>query len=259
MPRVPANDTIPNWYRYTTGGTGQAANLATTNSCSTFGSQSGCYTMLDVGTWIKNQSTMTNVQVVSHNNDAGAIGGAALQANLFHAYALKDNPPTAYPNGYHPQEAAAVAFLDVLQSPTFQSLVTAYGGGGPMTGDAFPVVNQDANPPTCTRSGGNITLTAEMDYAPPPTPPIQGGLPVTLQKSTDGGSTWSTVATNNTNSTTGVVTFSGIALSSPGPSPAVRFRLLTALYDDFDAFNYSRFAAITSANPINDAWDPNPC
>src|SRR5262245_23301641 len=97
---------------------GQGPNLTDANTCSAAKyPNGGCYTMLDRGTWIKNQTAASNMKIVSDANSAGAIGGQTLQTNYFHAYVVSA-ARAPYPNGSTPNEAAGQRFVDWLVSPS---------------------------------------------------------------------------------------------------------------------------------------------
>jgi ABC-type tungstate transport system permease subunit len=239
--------TYPAWY--VKNGFGQAASLADANTCATSASppnpahpNGGCYTMLDKGTMLK--QAPSHLQIVSNDNSSSAIGGASLQANYFHAYAV--NPAKApFKSGVTPNTAAAQRFLDFLVSPGFQGQLPTYftPPNTRFLPDAFPELQ--SLPPDCYESTtGDLSYDAAFVYAAPPKNAIHDGMSVTLQSRPTGSSgSWTTQSTATTGSTSGQAT-----LTASGLSGDEDLRLLTGAVDD--SFNASHFSAQTSANPV---------
>jgi tungstate transport system substrate-binding protein len=193
---------FPAWY--VPNGDLQGQNVIDTNTCSS-GTypQGGCYTMTDRGTWLYQKSLghTSNLKIVSDVNSAGAVGGASLQINPFHAYIVSTAP--------HPTEAAE--FMDYLTGDNFQTSINDfnYGSGSRVFfPDAYEGIT-NASIPTHASADSGITISGQLIYKVP-SASSQGvaSLPVTLQESPD-GSSWSTATSTTTTNTdsSGNVTF----------------------------------------------------
>lgn len=214
--------TYPVWYHHNP--SGQAANLQTADTCPTATYPSGeCYTLVDRGTFNKllNAGTITHLKIVSQNNDTGVRGGKDLLINPFSTYIV--NPAASFPGGsLTPNVAAATRFVDFLTSQAFQDAVDTF----PTTTD--PAFRSDAYPaftlvhglpPTAT-AGTAVHIDAIFKNKLPGAPAVDG-LPVQLQKSTDGGSTYADVGSPIATDPTGAVSFT----ESIGATTSFRFDL----------------------------------
>ncbi len=229
--------TYPAWYKFS--GLGQGPNLTSTNTCSvTLYPNRGCYTMLDSGTWLNLLASNPNLKLVSDKNSAGVVGGQDLQTNYFHAYILKASK--SYPSGVTPNEAAAQRFMDYMVSTTAQTGLSNWPAPGSAAGnpDAYPEYTFGL--PSPPSPGGSVTITVTAKYKAPPKPGIPT-LPLTLQRKPANGSTWTTVATQNTNGS-GVATFSGVTVTCNS-----NYRVTMSDYaDPTYPFTFSLFTGNTS-------------
>lgn len=176
----------PVWYVQTN--KGQAANLQDADVCAvaTY-PNGGCYTMVDRGTFnrLLNAGTITHLKIVSQNNAATAPGGANLLINPFSAYIVNpDKVPGA-------NVAAAKRFVDFLTSPAFQTAVNGFptATDPAFRADAFPTATLTSALPASATAGTAIPLELALANKLPGTPAVSG-MPVQLQQSTDGGTTW---------------------------------------------------------------------
>jgi tungstate transport system substrate-binding protein len=212
----------PAWYKQS--GLGQAANLTSANTCSaTLYPQGGCYTMLDRGTWIKNQTAASNMKIVSSDNTSGAIGGQTLQTNYFHAYVLSST--RTYPNGIVPNSTAGQRFVNFMTSPAEQAAISSYpntttpAGTGDAVADASYTVS-----PTHGTTGTLLTINATVKYSAPPQPILASYANVQLQQCVGSGCTFTDVAGKvGTTNGSGVVTFTNVAQGSSTTQFRVRF------------------------------------
>jgi tungstate transport system substrate-binding protein len=198
----------PAWYHYTN--KGQAPSLLDTEACATATYPSGkCYTMTDRGTFNNqvNLGFVTHLKILSDRNTPAARGGENLLINPFSAYIVN---PAKFPGPAPPTPnvAAATRFLDFLTSPSFQAAVDTF----PTTtdpafrSDAFASVTlSPALQPTAT-AGSTVPINATLTNKLPGSPAING-LPVQLQQSTNGGTTFTDVGAPVNTSATGTVSF----------------------------------------------------
>jgi tungstate transport system substrate-binding protein len=203
---APAN---PAWYHYTN--KGQAPSLLDAEACATATYPSGkCYTMTDRGTFNNqvNKGLITKLKIVADRNAPAARGGENLLINPFSAYIVNPSkfPGPAPPT---PNAAAATRFLDFLTSPGFQTAVDTF----PTTtdpafrGDAFAKVTLSTPLPPTATAGSTVPINATLTNKLPGAPAVDG-LPVQLQRSTDGGTTFTDVGSPVSTSATGAVSFS---------------------------------------------------
>ncbi len=196
----------PAWYAKTN--KGQAANLEDADACSS-GTypNGGCYTIVDRGTFNKlvNGGLVTHMAILSQSNTAAARGGKDLLINPFSVYIV--NPAKVAPLTTV-DVPAAQRFVAFLTSTQFQDAVDTY----PTTtdpafrSDAFPSVTL-TNPLAATASAGSqLTLSLAFANHQPGTPAVNG-MPVQLQQSTDGGSTWADAGGSRATAADGTVTF----------------------------------------------------
>ncbi|MDQ6751009.1 MAG: substrate-binding domain-containing protein [Actinomycetota bacterium] len=216
--------TPPAWYHRNP--SGQAANLNTTSSCPTATYASGkCYTILDRGTFNRavNAGTVTNLKIVSEKNAPGARGGEDLLINPFSVYVL--NPVKTYPNGITPNVAAATRFVDFLTSPSFQASVDTFptATDPAFRADAFAKVTLTPPLAPTAAAGSAVTINVNLSNKLSGSPAING-MPVALQRSTDGGASFTDVGPSVNTSTSGNVAFTPIVTTT------TRFRLSMPRY-----------------------------
>lgn len=204
----PGATTNPAWYHYTN--KGQAPNVLEADVCATATYPSGaCYTMTDRGTFnnLVNKGQVTKLKIVSDRNTPSARGGENLLINPFSAYIVN---PAKFPGPVPPTPnvAAATRFVDFLTSPSFQASVDTF----PTTidpafrADAFAKVALSPALPATASTGSTVPIHATLTNKLPGAPAIQG-LPVQLQQSTDGGTTYANVGSPASTGATGEVTF----------------------------------------------------
>jgi tungstate transport system substrate-binding protein len=194
----------PIWYAQTN--RGQAANLQVADVCNT-GTypNGGCYTMVDRGTFnrLRDSQTITNLTIVSQSNDAAARGGKDLLINPFSAYIVNPDRVAGV------NVAAAQRFVDFLTSRSFQAAVDTF----PTTtdpafhSDAFPTVALTSPLAATATAGSTVALKLHLANRQPGTPAVNG-MPVQLQQSTDGGTTWTNAGAASTTDASGDVSFS---------------------------------------------------
>jgi tungstate transport system substrate-binding protein len=195
--------TYPAWYGKTN--QGQAANLETADACSagTF-PNGGCYTMVDRGTFNRlfDNGTITHLAIVSQDNAPAARGGKNLLINPFSVYVV--NP--AKVAGV--DVPAAQRFVDFLTSPQFQAAVDTF----PTTtdpafhSDAFPAATLVSTLPATTSAGSRVTFDLALANRQPGTPAVSA-MPIQLQASNDGGTTWKDVGAPRPTDASGDVRF----------------------------------------------------
>jgi tungstate transport system substrate-binding protein len=214
----PGAVTNPSWYHYTN--KGQAPSLLEAEACVTATYPSGkCYTMTDRGTFNNqvNKGLITNLKIVSERNTPAARGGENLLINPFSAYIVN---PAKFPGPAPPtpNAAAATRFVDFLTSPGFQAAVDTF----PTTtdpafrNDAFAKVTLTTPLPPTATSGSSVPINATLTNKLPGAPAIDG-MPVQLQRSTD-GTTFTNDGSPVNTSATGTVSF------SPAVSSTTTFR-----------------------------------
>jgi ABC-type tungstate transport system permease subunit len=252
----------PAWYvTEPSSGQHQGQNLINTSSCSTWAGRTGCYTLVDNGTYDfeATSGNIPNLQAVVSRNALGP-GGTSELVNPFHAYIVTPIDPAAgsggiYPSGVTPNVTAATRFVNFLTGATgasgagstglsgevtfpeaFQDSLSTYlpsGGGGlsggPIVKDASPTV-KNAVPSgvnTPVAHGATIHVSANLVYAPPPTPAVSG-IPYSFQESYNNSSTWTVIGSGNSG-TTGLVTGS---FTLPNLGDTAQIRLWTPSYLD---------------------------
>lgn len=158
------------WYHRA--GIGQAETVILTQQCPFSGG--GCYEMTDRGTFnrLVSNGSVTELKVVSQNNEAGAPGGANLLTNPFTAYAV--NP--AKVSGVNVE--GAKAFLDYMTSEALQAQLASYPNA------TSPAFFADAHPRiTVPRSllgynvvepGGAVAASGVVTSLLPGAPPVAG-------------------------------------------------------------------------------------
>jgi len=178
-PGTPGTTDTASWYHKA--GVGQAAMLSITNQCNF--SSHHCYTLVDRGTFNylagQSPSTVANLSLVSDRNDAPALGGPSLLVNPYHAYAVKPGttPATVNIDG-------AMAFLDYLTSPAFQTAVANYPSASApaFTPDARPKITITKKLPARAPLGTTISMAGTVRPNFPLSPQLTGA-PVQLVRS----------------------------------------------------------------------------
>jgi ABC-type tungstate transport system permease subunit len=253
----------PSWYvrQTATSEQGQAANLVSTATCAVaFAPDGGCYTMTDRGTlaYIQSQGQATGLTILAQNNAAGATGGVTELINPFHAYIVTPIDPKPgsggiYPSGLVPNVTAATRFVNFLTgatgasastghmtyTPEFQNELSTYLAPAGMTPifhpDAFPQVIQPNPAPTgsphSVAHGSAQPVSATLIYAPSS---LAGGSPIksipyTVNMSTNGGTTWTTVGSGSTNAA-GHVSVTATMPATVGTT--VSLQISTPVYND---------------------------
>jgi tungstate transport system substrate-binding protein len=229
----------PAWYKQS--GLGQGANLTSANTCSTSSyPQGGCYTMLDRGTWIHNQTAASNMMIVSSDNSPTAIGGQTLQTNYFHAYVVSA-ARAPYPNGTTPNEAAGQRFVNWLASPDAQNKISIYPNTTTPagTGDSVAKASYTVSP-THGSPGTSLTITTTLKYGAPPNEVLPSYPNVQLQQCVGPGCTFSDVSGKvGTTNASGVVTFTGVTLGAS----STKYRVRMPDYDNSTASIFTLFTA----------------
>ena len=170
-PGTPGTTADAAWYQTT--GSGQSANLQVTEQCP-FAS-GACYTLTDRGTFnaVASRGVVDQLVVVaSGNTGAGAIGGADLMANPYHAYAVN---PKKFPS-LHLNLRGALAFLDYLTSLETQAKIgTDPSRVNPaFVPDARPVIQVSRPVPKTAALGSKLTVTGTLRPRFPLDPPLTG-------------------------------------------------------------------------------------
>ncbi len=180
--------TPPSWY-YVNSLT-QGPNIVFANACSGApGLVAGhCYVFTDRGTYasLASNATIPNLQIVTRDNSATAPGGATLLINYFHAYVINPAKFTGQPN-IQINVPAALAFVNYLTSPAFQSQLKTYLNGSndpPFVADASPIITT-AGFPAVDPPGAPVTVTGSVVNAEPGFPP-PANVPVTVSQLTSG-------------------------------------------------------------------------
>jgi ABC-type tungstate transport system permease subunit len=245
--KEPCNDTptvcasagvhaYPSWYKHNTTSSppNQGVNLDDTNTCNATAYPDGhCYTIVDRGTfdYETSQSHTGNLKIVVQNNSSGAVGGASLLTNPFHAYIVNSST----------NQTAAGHLLDYLTSSGFQgSLPTGGAGANDFRGDAYATLSSSSLP--TSHAAGSMPFSVTLLYPPPVAAPIDG-MPVNLQSATSSGGPWTTIASTTSNSS-GVVSFSPTLAVNP-----TFYRLDMGTYDD--AALASQFSPNDNAKNLN--------
>lgn len=234
---VPGATTPPSWYGTTHAG--QGASLLAADACNTGTYPNGeCYTMVDRGTFQYHNDILgdiSNLQIVSEVNSAGAPGGASLLTNPFHAYAVAVSPN-------HAAEGLQLVKYVAGEMPTgftgnnFQTQLGSFPAPGLVanTADGFPglVTTSFPAPSPCVAQNSNITISAKMVYTPPVALPI-ASMPVTLTNGTPGA----TVAGPTNTDASGNVSFT-VNVGTTDKN----YGLKTGVFDDASAGIESRFS-----------------
>jgi len=246
--------TLPAWYHRTN--KGQAANLQDAAVCNadTYPG-GGCYTMVDRGTFnrVAGQGLISNLKIVSQGNDAGARGGADLLVNPFHAYVVNPAKVTEPPVDV----TAGLRLLDFLTSPGFQAAVSGFPSADDpaFRPDAFPAVTVSTPPPASAKVGDAITLAVNLDNRLPGAGPVDG-IPVQLQRSLDGGSSWQDDGAPVPSDAAGHVVLTSVVTSITG----AHYRVATPRYRDLSPTS-ADLGAVTVARsqtpqPVPDRTKP---
>ena len=177
-PGTPGTAATASWYHTT--GSGQSANLQVAEQCPFI--SAACYTISDRGTFnaVAERGVVSNLKVLSSGNTAsGAIGGADLMANPYHAYAVN---PTKFPN-LHLNVPGALAFLDYLTSRGTQASIGAYPSHAhpAFVPDARPVITITSRIPSSVRRGSTLTVSGTLRPNFPLDPALTGE-PVVLRR-----------------------------------------------------------------------------
>ncbi|MBS1882475.1 MAG: substrate-binding domain-containing protein [Actinobacteria bacterium] len=189
---------------------GQAATLKLASECPFAGGN--CYEMTDRGTFNRNvaNGNVTNMKIVTQDNEASAPGGANLLTNPFTFYMI--NP--AKEPGISLNAEGAKALAEYLTSEAFQSRLASF----PST--TSPAFFADAHPRmTATSVSGTLSAGSPFTVSGSlanllPGAPAMGGVPVNLQQApfpaVGQAPTYSTIATTTTDSA-GSYSFSSTA------------------------------------------------
>jgi ABC-type tungstate transport system permease subunit len=247
--KEPCNDTptvcasagvhaYPSWYKHNTTSSppNQGVNLVDTNTCNATAYPDGhCYTLVDRGTfdYQTSLSHTGNLKIVVQNNSSGAVGGASLLTNPFHAYIVNSST----------NQTAATKLLDYLTGSGFQgSLPTGGAGANDFKGDAYATLSGSTLP--TSHAAGSMPFSVTLKYPPPVAAPIDG-MPVNLQSASSSGGPWTTIASATSNSS-GVVSFSPTLSVNP-----TFYRLDMGTYDD--TLLASQFSPNDNAKNLNTA------
>jgi tungstate transport system substrate-binding protein len=207
-PGPAGTETDAPWYQKAV--LGQAATLKVASECTFPGG--GCYEMTDRGTFNRNvaNGNVTNMEIVTQNNEASAPGGPNLLTNPFTYYVI--NP--AKEPGINLNTDGAKALAEYLTSEAFQARLASF----PNT--SSPAFFADAHP-KMTASTVSGTLSAGTPFTVSgsltnllPGSPTMSGVPVNLQlapfPAAGQAPIYSTIASAITGST-GTYSFSGSA------------------------------------------------
>jgi ABC-type tungstate transport system permease subunit len=228
----------PSWYKHNTTSSppNQGVNLVDTNTCNaTAYPDHNCYTIVDRGTYDYQTSLSHtgNLKIVVQNNSSGAVGGASLLTNPFHAYIVKTST----------NQTAATKLLNYLTGSGFQgSLPTGGAGANDFKADAYATLSGSTLPNTAAK--GTVMFSVTLLYPPPVAAPIDG-MPVNLQSASSSSGPWTTIA-STTSSSLGVVTFSPSLTVNP-----TFYRLDMSTYDD--TLLASQFSPNDNAKNLNTA------
>ncbi len=163
---------FPSWYQK--GATTQAANVLIGNSCN-FGGGNDCYVFTDRGTfdYLVSQNEVTNLSVVTRDNDPSAPGGVSALVNSFHAYAINPAKFASSPN-VQLNTKAAEEFLTWVTSPAAQQAVGKYlPADKPFVPDAAPTLTT-SKPKAKIVKGKTITVKGKVANVVPGTPALSG-------------------------------------------------------------------------------------
>jgi tungstate transport system substrate-binding protein len=170
--------TTPDWYQVT--GSKQAANIQAANACSM--GHDDCYVYTDRGTFdsLASQGLLPNLQVVTRDNAASAVGGSTLLVNSFHAYAVNPAKFADQPDVTINAEAAK-DFLNWVTSPAAQAAVGTYLAdvdSAPFLPSASPSITVTKAPKKVAK-GAKVTIKGKVANVVPGTPAL-GGVVVRL-------------------------------------------------------------------------------
>jgi tungstate transport system substrate-binding protein len=190
----PSPIVYPDWYHAT--GLTQGPNIVNADACNYPGRSGACYVMTDRGTFnfLESTSAISNLKIVTRDNDAAAPGGPDLLVNSFHAYAVNPAKFAATP-AVQLNTVAATAFLNWVTSPAGQAAVGAYlssSGDPPFLPDAAPALTSSGLP-ALVRGGETFTVTGSVNNVVPGTPALDG-VRVSLQRVIGTGPTASRTA-----------------------------------------------------------------
>lgn len=180
---------IDSWYHKAKAG--QAETLKLASECPSTVGGVGCYEMTDRGTYNRAVANglVTNMKIVSQDNEASAPGGSNLLTNPFTFYAV--NP--AKEPGININVEGAKALMEYLTSEAFQERLASYPSA------AAPAFFADAHPNlSATSAAGTFDAGAKFTIAGSITSKLPGaqavsGVPVNLQEAAPGGS-YTTIA-----------------------------------------------------------------
>jgi tungstate transport system substrate-binding protein len=176
---------------------GQAETLKLASECPAIVGGVGCYEMTDRGTYNHSvaNGAVTNMQIVTQNNEAGAPGGSNLLTNPFSFYVVN---PAKVPNVTIDVEGAK-ALMEYLTSEAFQDQLATYPNA------ASPAFFADAHPKMTSNSisgtfdpGTKFTLSGNIASRLPGARAVSG-VPVNIQEAPFGQPTnYTTIATGAT-------------------------------------------------------------
>jgi tungstate transport system substrate-binding protein len=197
-PGPAGTETDASWYHKA--GKGQAETLKIAAECPATVGGVGCYEMTDRGTYNRNVSngSVTTMQIVAQNNEAGAPGGQNLLTNPFVVYAI--NP--AKEPGIPINVEGAKALQAYLTSEAFQARLASY----PNTSE--PAFFADAHPKMSSSqvsgafaAGTPFSLTGSLSNLLPGSPAVSG-VPLNLEEApfpaAGQAPTYTTIATGTT-------------------------------------------------------------
>ncbi|MBS1880572.1 MAG: substrate-binding domain-containing protein, partial [Actinobacteria bacterium] len=170
------------WYHKA--GTGQAETVKLTSQCpeSTF-TGGGCYEMTDRGTLnrLLDNGSVTNLKIVSQNNEAGAPGGQNLLTNPFTVYAIN---PAKVP-GVNVNVEGARALIEYMTSEAFQARLASYPNAREPAffADAHPKMTAGPSLTGTYAPGALLKVSGNISNVLPGSPAV-AGQPVLLQRLT---------------------------------------------------------------------------
>ena len=191
-PGPAGTETDASWYHKA--GAGQAETVLLTQQCPFSGG--GCYEMTDRGTFnrLVANGKVTELQIVSENNEASAPGGQNLLTNPFSVYAI--NP--AKEPGINVNVEGAKALIAYLTSEAFQAELASFPNttAPAFFADAHPKMSASAVPGTLDQ-GTKFTVSGSIASLLPGAQAV-AGVAVNLQEAPIGGSTYTTIASATT-------------------------------------------------------------
>ena len=170
------------WYHKA--GQGQAETVLLTQQCPFAGGSPDCYEMTDRGTYnrLVANGSVTELQLVSQDNEASAPGGSNLLTNPFSFYVI--NPAKVTNVAINVEGAKAL--MDYLTSEGFQEKLATYPSA------ASPAFFADAHPNLSSTSasgtfdaGGKFTITGSISSKLPGAQAVSG-VAVNLQEASSG-------------------------------------------------------------------------